>query len=187
MGEKGSKDAVPTNKQLGELSQQTSFTKEEIQALIKEFKEVDKDKSGELDKTEFKTVFKKRLPGCQDSYYDNLFNVFDSDKSGSISFKELITSLACISKGSTPEKLGMLFDLYDEDHSGHLTGGEIKKLTDGMKAVAKAMGQNNVDGFIEALVKKIDKDGSGTISRDEWVNEGTKTPTLLRFSSFAKS
>jgi len=184
MGEKGSKE--PSSKEVQDLSNQTSFSKDEIHQLVKEFKEVDKDKSGELDKNEFKVVFKKHLPGCQESYYDNLFNVFDSDHSGSISFKELLTSLACISKGSSEDKLGMLFDLYDEDHSGSLTKEEIKHLTDGMKAVARAMGQNNVDAFIEALVKKIDKDGSGTITRKEWIEEGQKTPTLLRFSQISK-
>jgi len=187
MGEANSKGKGPSKNDIKQMSQSTSYTPEEIQDLYKEFKELDKDNSGELDKNEFKGLFKKRLANANEHYLESLFQAFDTDGSGTVSFKELLTSLACISKGNTEQKLKMLFDIYDEDHSGTLTMNEVQNIVKQMKSVAEAMGRNDLGGFIEALVKKIDSDGSGTITRDEWMKEGLKTPTLLRFSSFSKT
>ncbi len=99
------------------LSESTKFNKEEIEELQKEFSAMDKDKSGmflnffthsiagELDKTEFKTLFKSRVKGINDDQLDKLFSAFDSDASGKITFKELVVALSLMSKGTGEDKL----------------------------------------------------------------------------------
>jgi hypothetical protein len=51
------------------------------------------------------------------------------------------------------------------------------------KSVGSAMGRTGEknETFIEAVVKKLDKDGNGTITKQEWITEGAKTPSLLLF------
>jgi hypothetical protein len=50
-----------------------------------------------------------------------------------------------------------------------------------MKAVAAGMGRDekNTSSFIDGLMKKLDSNKDGVITRDEWIKEGLKTPSLL--------
>lgn len=95
-----------------------------------------------------------------------------------MSFAELATSLSVIGKGSADEKLAFTFDLYDTDHSGYLDNKEAEAVLNQMKRVAASMGRQ-ADDFVEGLLKKLDKDGDGRITRKEWMEEGARTPSLL--------
>jgi len=165
----------------GELAKNTSFSKNEIEDLFKEFKEMDTDHSGELDPQEFKALFKTHLKGTSDAQMQKLFQSFDSDGSGTISFQELALALSVVGKGSIQEKLEFLFNIYDADSSGTLTSDEIRVIVKEMKNVAVTLGRNeaNAASFIEALISKLDPDKDGVISKADWIEIGAKTPSLL--------
>ena len=95
-----------------------------------------------------------------------------------MSFPELATSLSVIGKGSADEKLAFTFDLYDADKSGYLDRQEATHVLNQMRRVAASMGRQ-ADDFIDGLVKKLDKDGDGKITKQEWMEEGARTPSLL--------
>jgi hypothetical protein len=61
------------------------------------------------------------------------------------------------------ESMIKIFDQIDVDKSGQLDKNELKA------ALAKA-GTNISDFDLDALFKVADEDGSGAISKDEWVN-----------------
>jgi hypothetical protein len=50
-----------------------------------------------------------------------------------------------------------------------------------MQSVAKGLGRDpkNSSNFITELIKKLDKNGDGKISKDEFFVEGLKSPALL--------
>jgi hypothetical protein len=150
--------------------------------LQKGFKEVDKDKSGDLDFAEFKALMKKELKTeMTDDTLQALFSAFDKDGSGKVDFKELATGLSLVSKGTTVEKLTILFNSYDRDGSGELDKDEVNAIFAQMKVVAKGLGRDpeKAEDFSKAVLAKLDQDGSGQISLAEWLAVGQKTPSLL--------
>ena len=56
----------------------------------------------------------------------------------------------------------MAFELFDKDHSGNI---DVQELRDAMKALGVYLKKDQV----KLLMKKLDKDGSGTIELDEFM------------------
>jgi len=157
------------------------FSKKELTELKKEFKKLDKDHSGELDFDEFRELFKSRMKGTTPEQMRSLFDFMDTDHSGDVSFQELSTALALLSTGSNEEKLEFLFGSFDLDNSGALTGDEITALVNQMKSVGASMGRDaaKMDSFIAGLLSKLDKDGDGEITKEEWIKAGLATPSVI--------
>jgi len=160
----GNKQAL-SEKETKALTEKTNWTKEDLEALHAEFKLKDTNKTGELGFGEFTALIRSRIP-MDEAGYKRLFEQMDSDASGTISFVELATSLSIIGKGSTDDKLAYTFDLYDTDKSGYLDRKEAEHVLSQMRRVASSMGRH-ADDFIEGLLKKLDKDGDGTITTRE--------------------
>ena len=158
----------------------TKFTPAELKQLKKEFIALDTDGSGELDPTEFKELFKTRMKGTPPEQMDIMFKAFDTDGSGTISFKELATALSLLSKGDVRSKLEFLFTSYDTDGSGELDPNEIEMMIAQMKGIGAALGRDPsmLDAFVSGLLKKVDKDGNGQITMEEWINAGLSTPSV---------
>lgn len=91
----------------------------------------------------------------------------------------LISSL--LTECASALRCAVMFDVFDADKSGTLEKSEVEKIVEQMKAVSVALKRDpeHVDAFMKALLVKIDKDGDGTISKDEWIQGGLRTPSLL--------
>mmetsp|Transcript_97098 Transcript_97098/g.277854 ORF Transcript_97098/g.277854 Transcript_97098/m.277854 type:complete len:110 (+) Transcript_97098:39-368(+) len=85
--------------------------KEEEDGLRARFNEIDLDKSGEIDKSEFKTLVKDLLDrgAPKDAKLDKLFDEADLDGSGSVDFDEFQAlygeqhyNLAAARRGASP-------------------------------------------------------------------------------------
>lgn len=89
--------------------------------------------------------------------------------------------MSLVSKGSTDEKLTILFTSYDRDGSGELDKAEVEAVLAQMRSVAQGLGRDpaKTEDFAKAIIAKLDADGSGQISLQEWVSVGQKTPSLL--------
>lgn len=74
-----------------------------------------------------------------------------------------------------------LFEVYDSDGSGTLSKDEIKAIIEQMRTVAKGLGRDmdKTESFIQAVMDKIDVDKDGNLTKEEWVQGGLKTPSLL--------
>jgi serine/threonine-protein phosphatase 2B regulatory subunit len=168
-------------KESQELAAKTNFDKAELDELHKEFLAMDADNSGELDLGEFKQLMAKRMDGATDEQLTSLFTSFDADGGGTVSFKELGTSLSILGKGTVEEKLTYMFEMYDADKSGSLEGDEVDAIVGQMKAIAAALGRDpaQAQSFIDGIMKKLDKDGDKEITKQEWVDQGKSTPSLL--------
>lgn len=89
--------------------------------------------------------------------------------------------MSLVSKGTTVEKLTILFNSYDKDASGELDKSEIEAVLGQMRAVARSLGRDETkaEDFSKAILAKLDQDGSGQISLQEWLTVGQSTPSLL--------
>ncbi|KAK5580300.1 hypothetical protein RB653_000316 [Dictyostelium firmibasis] len=163
------------------IGKNSNFSKQEVSTIFEEFKKYDKDGNGSFDRKEFVSFFKNKLPNYPEDNLNKLFDAFDSDKSNTIDFKELTVALSIIGKGSAEDKLKILFDIYDKDKSGVLEKKEVDEMIVLMKNVGVSLGKSpgDIELFIVKLFEKIDKDKNNLITRDEFLIEGAKSPSLL--------
>jgi Ca2+-binding EF-hand superfamily protein len=75
----------------------------------------------------------------------------------------------------------LLFTINDTDKSGFLTSTEIAALMNQMKSIAMGLGRSvdDADAIIAILLKKLDKNGDGKISLEEFVTQGANSQTLF--------
>ncbi|KAM9993153.1 hypothetical protein ACTFIZ_011102 [Dictyostelium cf. discoideum] len=177
----GQQNSKLTKSDIEFIGKNSNFSKEEVANIYGEFKKFDKDGNGSFDRKEFVLFFKSKLPNYPEDNLNKLFDAFDSDKSNTIDFKELTVALSIIGKGSAEDKLKVLFDIYDKDKSGILEKKEVDEMIALMKNVGVSLGKSpgDIELFIVKLFEKIDKDKNNLISREEFLTEGAKSPSLL--------
>ena len=79
------------------------------------------------------------------------------------------------------ERIELVFDLYDEDKSGFLSLSELTGILQANHMQSKQAVRKKAD----TIIKQADKDGSGTLSRQEFEVVSMKFPSVL-FPKLAK-
>lgn len=163
------------------LKEHTHFTKKEILGWYKGFL---KDcPNGKLSKEKFRAVYGDFFPkGNPEVFCEHVFRSFDTDHSGSIEFKEFLVAIDITSKDSHPvEKLNWAFRLYDIDGNGTIEKGEMENI---IKAISKLLGENvshtqtTPAERTRLIFQKVDKNGDGVISKEEFVEGCLSDPFL---------
>lgn len=131
------------------------YSKEEIDALQKEFNNLDKDGNGELDREEL-IKFVGGDPEEASIVVDRVFLLCDYDKSGTISFDEYIEFCNTIALLTQDEQkfFEKIFYALDKDHVGTL---DFDNLVQFYRLVLCEMDENDVKKQIAE--KDTDKDG----------------------------
>lgn len=85
-----------------------------------------------------------------------------------------------LAHGDTQDKIGLLFEVFDSSKDGKISVSELQRFV-------SAELDSTVEGgaFTEEIVQSLDKDGDGTISRDEFVAALSNDPVL--YDCFANS
>ena|SRR6218665_1541510 len=123
----GDKHSTLKPEKLSDLSQETSFTEEEIDQWYKGF--IKTCPSGRLKKAEFQKTYCGLFPqGDATLFAGHVFRTFDADKDGEIDFREFLTLLRVTRRGSLEERLRWIFDIYDIDGDGYITRDEMKEV-----------------------------------------------------------
>ena len=167
------------------LSKSTEFSPEALNDLYAEFKKLDTDGSGELDRTEFRQLWKSKfkIRNASVSQIDAYFDAFDTDGSGTVDFKEFATALSVLGPGTKEAKLEYLFNVYDTDKSGDLSTDELETMLQQMMAVAVVLDRcgEKDKTFIKGMIASLDVDKDGSVTRQEWIERGSRMPSLLLF------
>jgi len=114
---------------------------------------------------------------------EHVFHIFDHDRNGRIDFKEFMTTLS-ICHGERPvghDLYRFYFDVYDVDSSGSISLSELEMLLGAILFSAAEAGAHARDVHEKAseLFTKIDTDGDGTISYEEFVRWLESDKTLV--------
>ena len=144
------------------------LSRSEVRGFAKIFNQIDVDTSGEISMMEFLNFFKME----KTEFNQRTFRVMDIDGSGKVDLFEFISS---IYNYCTFDHVGLVryaFELYDEDKSGSLELFEVIELV-------KYIYGRALDEKITKILENMDKDGSGTISLNEFGKANKNHPILL--------
>jgi Ca2+-binding EF-hand superfamily protein len=136
-----------------------------IVGIARQFKIIDRNGNGRIDRTEFKEAM--RFINIRDED-GAIFDSFDRDGSGQINYEEFLRS----ARGGINRKrtfaLNDLFDSLDRDKSGFLTIVELQAHFIPQHHGPVREGKMTVDQAKLEFVKICDLDGDGRISKEEW-------------------
>ncbi|EYB80787.1 hypothetical protein Y032_0400g762 [Ancylostoma ceylanicum] len=105
---------------LQQVVDETHFSKNEIRAIYRAFKET--SPNAVINKSILREKFAELFPhGDIEHYSDLLFDTFDNDGNGTINFQEFVKALSVLCRGTMDEKLDWLYKLYDPKGKGEIT------------------------------------------------------------------
>ncbi|XP_054031027.1 calsenilin isoform X5 [Dryobates pubescens] len=115
---------------LERLLARTKFSKQELQALYRGFK--NECPSGLVDEETFKLIYSQFFPqGDASTYASFVFDAFDADGNGALCFQDFAVGLSVLLRGTVQQKLRWTFDLYDLNKDGcitkEVTGGRPRR------------------------------------------------------------
>ena len=129
---------------------------------------------------EFEKLYRGRFPqGDASLFAEHTFRTFDKDGDESIDFKEFICGLSITCYGTEEDKLRWAFNMYDVDRSGSITEQELVEI---VRSLCKMTGEEDDDKpkqIAENLFLKMDGDGDGVVTMDEFVDAAKSDPNIL--------
>lgn len=145
---------------------QTKHLDEESLASYKEaFNLFDTDKNGKIDANELHQTLhnlgqKVSMDECQEMIKDA-----DLDSNGTMDFKEFVAMMESYFQNATEEdkqrELETAFDVFDVDGNGFISFSELRQ-------VMINLGEELTDEDLKDMMREVDTDKDGKISRDEF-------------------
>ncbi|XP_041639514.1 guanylyl cyclase-activating protein 1 [Cheilinus undulatus] len=137
--------------------------------------------SGLLTFYEFKQFFGLRnLSDASDAYVKTMFTTFDMNDDGFIDFMEYVAALSLVLKGGVQQKLRWYFKLYDIDGSGCIDRDELLLIIKSIRAINGIPCEMSAEDFANMVFDKIDINGDGELSYEEFMEGVQKDEMLLK-------
>lgn len=184
MGSQSSKEekkkGMYTKNDFTKLSEQVYFSPEEINILYKKFKSLSNSQISDnlIDIHEFQSA----LGLNSTAFTERIFAAFDKDGSTEIDFREFIIGLSALSpKATIEEKAKFCFDVYDIDKNGYIEKDELRNVLSSSLS-GNSMIQITPEqqlSIINATFQKMDENGDGQISLEEFTSAAKKNPSIL--------
>ena len=127
IGQMGSDASKLAPQALSDLTENTSFTEDEIRRWYKEFQ---RDfPGGELSIDQFKDVYVQHFPdGDATKFAEHVFRTFDKDDDHRLNFREFLTALSVTARGDSVDRLRWAFQMYDIDDNGYISKAECTEI-----------------------------------------------------------
>lgn len=150
------------------------LSEEQRQELKKDFDAFDEDGSGAIDQRELRVMLKGM--GFEDISKEELMAMMmevDEDGSGEIEFPEFAAMMGA--KYNKPKiEIAKAFELFEEkDPEFDLLPGKIT--FEGLRKLARDLGETLTDEEIAEMIEEADRDGSGAISQEEFLTVMKRT------------
>ncbi|TWW62125.1 guanylyl cyclase-activating protein 1-like [Takifugu flavidus] len=137
--------------------------------------------SGLLTFYEFKQFFGlKNLSPSSNAYIQTLFRTFDMNDDGFIDFMEYVAALSLVLKAGVQQKLRWYFKLYDIDGSGCIDRDELLLIIKSIRAINGIPSEMSAEEFTNMVFDKIDINGDGELSYEEFIEGIQNDETLLK-------
>ena len=163
-----------------QLAETTHFTEQEVRQLYTSFKEIaasEKD-DGKIDVDEFAVMLGiKSRP-----FAAKIFKAFDENPDDTLDFTEYVNGLSNASKrASIEEKAKFVFRVYDLDGNGTISRDELYEV------MTLSLRENSdvkipevaLKRIVNDTIKKMDQNGDGEISLEEFTDAAKKNPNIL--------
>ncbi|XP_069489395.1 guanylyl cyclase-activating protein 1 [Ambystoma mexicanum] len=136
--------------------------------------------SGQLTQHEFKQFFGlKNLSPASSKYIEQMFDTFDFNQDGYMDFMEYVAALSLVLKGKVEQKLRWYFKLYDVDGNGCIDRGELLNIIKAIRAINRCNDEMTAEEFTNMVFDKIDINGDGELSLEEFMDGVQKDEMLL--------
>ncbi|KAI5936094.1 Guanylyl cyclase-activating protein 1 [Manis javanica] len=137
--------------------------------------------SGQLTLYEFRQFFGlKNLSPSASRYVEQMFETFDFNKDGYIDFMEYVAALSLVLKGKVEQKLRWYFKLYDVDGNGCIDRDELLTIIRAIRAINPCSDSTmSAEEFTDTVFSKIDVNGDGELSLEEFIEGVQKDQMLL--------
>mmetsp|Transcript_38486 Transcript_38486/g.86385 ORF Transcript_38486/g.86385 Transcript_38486/m.86385 type:complete len:112 (+) Transcript_38486:3-338(+) len=105
-----------------------------------------------------------------------MFQLFDNDGDGTVDIREFVLGMCNFTNMERDKRVRFIFEVFDEDRSGFLSLAELVAV---LKANHLQSQPDAVRRKAETIMKQTDKDGSGTLTLDEFLVVSKKFPNIL--------
>jgi Ca2+-binding EF-hand superfamily protein len=105
-------------------------------------------------------------------FFNKAFGLLDSDKSGDLDFFEFVVNIYHYCTYDWQGLVGYCFDLNDTSGDGSLDVQEVE-------GMIKDLFGKELDSRVKSILRKMDDDGSGTISKSEFTRYSRQFPVLM--------
>jgi Ca2+-binding EF-hand superfamily protein len=155
-------------KEVYDTATKLKISQSDINALFRQFCNIDFDHSGIVDVSEF--IVYHHI--TSEIIGELIFSLFDRDKSGKIDFQEYMVALWNYCTLNKDSLARFAFEIFDVDNSGVLTKEDIQEVIDIIWGYQKNERLNNV-------TKLFSDNKTGEIKADEFVEMSKHFPMLL--------
>jgi len=144
-----------------------------ILGLSRNFRIIDKDRSGQLSKDEFKLALKKFRIALEEDEKDILFNMYDEDNSGSLAFDEFLKGLRGKMSQQRRELTEQAFAKMDKDGSGQIDFKDLETTFDTSKHPKVISGEMTHQQVINEFLNEFDGasgDNNNVVTLEEFMD-----------------
>lgn len=171
-----------TPKSLDYFTTVTSFTRQELKVLYRNFK--NDCPNGYVNEETFKSIYGQFFPlGDVNNYAHFLFRAFDCDEDGQINFEQFIITLSTLLRGSLEDRLKWTFRLYDVNDNGYLTREEMALI---IKSIYSMLGkgthnftEKHCEQHASDIFSKFDTHQNGIITIEEFCDTCSKDESIM--------
>jgi Ca2+-binding EF-hand superfamily protein len=138
-----------------------------------------------LDRMQFRGLLFQSLEISDSFILDRIFRVVDENDDGVIDGPEFVKCLSTMMRGSLEELTSFCYDVYDVNGDRSLAREELFMCLDGSvrpgrKILEKEEVSDAVKDLVEMTMKKLDVNGDGQITYDDFQEAIQKDPLLIQ-------
>lgn len=145
------------------------LSEDDVNVFYTAFKDMDLSGEGFIDIEEFLSNMRLERTVLTEEFFSEL----DKSQDRKITFREFVLYTWKYGIKDTAAIADFAFDIYDTDNSDVLTIEEIKVM------VTQVYGSRRFHHDVDVILKKMDEDNNGKISRQEFILTVKKSPNLL--------
>lgn len=161
-----------------DLLKTTSFNRNEIEALIRQFNSMSPH-NDKIDRARFRDLLSDHF-GIDDSLLmDRVFRCFDVDTDNYISFDEYFKGMSVFLRGAFEERMKFCFRVYDLNGDRYISKEEMFQMLKNCLVRGAEEDEDGVKDLVDLVLKKLDEDRDGRVSETDYVGAVQKENLLL--------